>query len=66
MQKYKGPIGDRLEAILRDVYGIILEAGYNGLVLLYDEFHFLEDGMVAHNFPSLCFLKPFLMFSRRV
>jgi len=59
MQKYKGPIGDRLEAILRDVYGIILEAGYNGLVLLYDEFHFLEDGMVAHNFPLSLLLETF-------
>jgi len=51
IQKYKGPLGDRLEAILRDVYNAILEAGYNGLVLLYDEFHFIEDGKVNDNYP---------------
>ncbi len=51
IQKYKGPLGDRLEAILREVYEAILEAGYNGLVFLYDEFHFLEDGKVSDNFP---------------
>ena len=51
IQKYKGPLGDRLEAILKDVYNAILEAGYNGLVLLYDEFHFIEDGKVNDNYP---------------
>ncbi len=59
IQKYKGPLGDRFEAILKDVHGLILEAGYNGLALLYDEFHFLEDGMVANNFPLSLLLETF-------
>lgn len=59
IQKYKGPLGDRLEAILRDIHGFILEVGYNGLVLLYDEVHFLEDGKVADNFPLSLLLETF-------
>lgn len=59
IQKYKGPLGDRLEAILTDVYETIDEAGYNGLVFLYDEFHFIEDGKVADNFPLSLLLESF-------
>ena len=59
IQRYKGPLGDRLEAILKEVYEAILEAGYNGLVLLYDEFHFLEDGKVTGNFPLSLLLESF-------
>ncbi len=59
IQKYKGPLGDRLEAILKDVYNAILEAGYNGLVLLYDEFHFIEDGKVNDNYPLSLLLESF-------
>jgi len=59
IQKYKGPLSDRLEAILREVYEVILEAGYNGLVLLYDEFHFLEDGKETDNFPLSLLLESF-------
>ena len=59
IQKYKGPLSDRLEAILREVYEVILEAGHNGLVLLYDEFHFLEDGKETDNFPLSLLLESF-------
>jgi len=59
IQKYKGPLGDRLEAILKDVYEAILEAGYNGLVLLYDEFHFIEDGKVNGSYPLSLLLESF-------
>ena len=59
IQKYRGPLGDRLEAILKDVYNAILEAGYNGLVLLYDEFHFIEDGKVNDNYPLSLLLESF-------
>ena len=59
IQRYKGPLGDRLEAILRDVHELILEGGYNGLVLLYDEFHFLEDGKAVDNFPLSLLLETF-------
>lgn len=59
IQKYKGPLGDRLEAILKDVHEAILEAGYNGLVLLYDEFHFIEDGKVNGNYPLSLLLESF-------
>jgi AAA+ ATPase superfamily predicted ATPase len=34
IQKYSGPLVDRLEAILTDVYDSIIEAGHNGLVFL--------------------------------
>ena len=59
IQKYKGPLGDRLESILKDVHNAMLEAGYNGLVLLYDEFHFIEDGKIADNFPLSLLLESF-------
>jgi hypothetical protein len=59
IQKYKGPLGDRLEAILTDVHEAILESGHNGLVFLYDEFHFIEDGKVADNFPLSLLLESF-------
>ena len=59
IQKYKGPLGDRLEAILKNVYESILETDYNGLVLLYDEFHFIEDDKVADNFPLSLLLESF-------
>jgi len=59
IQKYKGPIGDRLEAILEDIYEAIIEAGYNGLVLLYDEFHFIEDGKIEESFPLSLLLESF-------
>ena len=59
IQKYSGPLGDRLEAILKDVYESVLEAGYNGLVFLYDEFHFIEDGRIADNFPLSLLLESF-------
>jgi hypothetical protein len=59
IQKYKGPLGDRLEDILKDVYEAILEAGYNGLVLLYDEFHFIEDGKVNRSYPLSLLLESF-------
>jgi len=39
IQKYKGTLGDRLEAILTDMNNAILESGHNGLIFLYDEFH---------------------------
>ena len=58
-QKYKGPLGDKLEAILEDVYESIYKAGYNGLVLLYDEFHFIEDGKIGNNFPLSLLLESF-------
>ena len=58
-QKYKGPLGDKLEAILEDVYEPISEAEYNGLVLLYDEFHFIEDGKIGNNFPLSLLLESF-------
>jgi hypothetical protein len=59
IKKYKGPLGDRLEAILRDVHNAILETDYNGMVLLYDEFHFIEDGKTANNFPLSLLLESF-------
>jgi len=58
-QKYKGPLGDKLEAILEDVYEPISKAEYNGLVLLYDEFHFIEDGKIGNNFPLSLLLESF-------
>lgn len=58
-QKYKGPLGDKLEAILEDVYKSISKAEYNGLVLLYDEFHFIEDGKIGNNFPLSLLLESF-------
>ncbi len=58
-QKYKGPLGDKLEAILEDVYESISKAEYNGLVLLYDEFHFIEDGKIGNNFPLSLLLESF-------
>ena len=58
-QKYKGPLGDKLEAILEDVYESIYKAEYNGLVLLYDEFHFIEDGKIGDNFPLSLLLESF-------
>lgn len=58
-QKYKGPLGDKLEAILEDVYESISKAEYNGLVLLYDEFHFIEDGKIGNNFPISLLLESF-------
>lgn len=59
IQKYKGPLGDRLEAILTDVYEAIIKAEYNGLVLLYDEFHFIEDSKISDNFPLSLLLESF-------
>ncbi|MDP2755483.1 MAG: AAA family ATPase [Nitrospirota bacterium] len=59
IQKYKGTLGDRLEAVLTDVYESFLDSGYNGLVFLYDEFHFIEDGKVADNFPLSLLLESF-------
>lgn len=59
IQKYKGTLGDRLEAILTDMSEAILESGHNGLVFLYDEFHFIEDGKVADNFPLSLLLESF-------
>jgi hypothetical protein len=59
IQKYRGPIGDRLEAILEDVHEAIIKVGYNGLILLYDEFHFINDGKVADNFPLSLLLESF-------
>lgn len=59
IQKYKGTLGDRLEAILTDLNEAILESGHNGLVFLYDEFHFIEDGKVADNFPLSLLLESF-------
>lgn len=58
-QKYKGPLGDKLEAILEDVCESIYKAEYNGLVLLYDEFHFIEDGKIGNNFPLSLLLESF-------
>ena len=58
-QKYKGSLGDKLEAILEDVYKSISKAEYNGLVLLYDEFHFIEDGKIGNNFPLSLLLESF-------
>ncbi len=58
-QKYKGPLGDRLEDILKDTHEAIIEAGYNGLVFLYDEFHFVEDAKIADNFPLSLLLESF-------
>jgi hypothetical protein len=59
LQKYKGTLGDRLESILNDVYEAINEAGYNGLVFLYDEFHFIEDGKITNHFPLSLLLESF-------
>jgi hypothetical protein len=59
LQRYSGPLVDRLEAILRDVYESLLGAGHKGLVLLYDEFHFIEDGKIAGNFPLSLLLEGF-------
>jgi len=59
IQKYKGPLGDRLEAILTDVYEAIIKAEYNGLVFLYDEFHFIEDSKIPNNFPLSLLLETF-------
>ncbi|MFC2171802.1 hypothetical protein ACFLU6_04120 [Acidobacteriota bacterium] len=59
LKKYKGTPGDKLEGILADVHGIILKAGYEGLVFLYDEFHFLEDGKAANQFPISLLLEAF-------
>ena len=59
IQKYKGTLGDRLEAVLTDVYESILDSGYNGLVFLYDEFHFIEDGKIADNHPLSLLLESF-------
>lgn len=59
IQKYQGTLGDRLEAILADVHESILEAGYSGLVFLYDEIHFIEDGKIADNFPLSLLLESF-------
>lgn len=59
IQKYKGPLSDRLEAILKDTHEAIVETGYNGLVFLYDEFHFIEDAKIADNFPLSLLLESF-------
>lgn len=59
MQKYKGPLGDRLESLLKDVHELIIEGGYTGLAVLYDEFHFLEDGKIPDNFPLSLLLEAF-------
>lgn len=59
IHKYTGPIGDRLEAILKDIHEFILESKYNGLVFLYDEFHYLEDGKLSGNFPLSLLLESF-------
>lgn len=59
LSKYIGPLTDRLKAILRDVYSILSEAEFNGLVLLYDEFHSIEDNKAANNFPLSTLLETF-------
>ncbi|MDI6794137.1 MAG: hypothetical protein QME81_14955, partial [bacterium] len=35
LSKYIGPIQDRFEAVLKDLHAEIIEAGFNGFVLLY-------------------------------
>jgi len=59
VQRYRGTLVDRLEAILKDVYESLSGAGHNGLVFLYDEFHFIEDAKVANSFPLSLLLESF-------
>lgn len=59
LSKYIGPVQDRLEAVLKDLYEEIIEAGFNGLVLLYDEFHSIKDEKIANNFPLSMLLEAF-------
>ncbi|OGW13776.1 MAG: hypothetical protein A2035_02460 [Nitrospirae bacterium GWA2_42_11] len=65
IQKYKGTLGDRLEAILTDMNNAILESGHNGLIFLYDEFHFIEDGKASDNFPLSLLLESFSHVQQR-
>lgn len=59
LSKYPGPLGDRLEAILKDLYFAFNESGFNGLVLLYDEFHMVKDKRTPNDFPLSMLLETF-------
>jgi len=59
LSEYKGPLVDRMELILKELYSEINKAGFNGLVFLYDEFHFIEDNKVSDNFPLSLLLEAF-------
>lgn len=51
LSRYSGPLVDRLESILKDLYLAFIESGFHGLVLLYDEFHSVKDKKIPNNFP---------------
>lgn len=59
LSQYRGPLIDRLESVLKGLYSGIDTAGFNGLVFLYDEFHFVEDRKVPNNFPLSLLLEAF-------
>ncbi|MEW6042543.1 MAG: hypothetical protein AB1633_13575, partial [Elusimicrobiota bacterium] len=59
LSEYRGPLVDRLELILKELHLEINKAGFNGLVFLYDEFHFIEDNKVSNNFPLSLLLEAF-------
>ncbi len=65
IQKYKGPLGDTLETILKDVHGLILEAGIMAWLFCMMSSISLKMEWLPTTSRSLCFSKPFLMFSRR-
>lgn len=59
LSEYAGPLGDRLEEILKGLHSEISGGGFNGLVFLYDEFHFIEDEKLPNSFPLSMLLEAF-------
>ncbi|MGB9669383.1 MAG: AAA family ATPase [Anaerolineales bacterium] len=59
LSKYPGPLGDRFESALKEVHHVLEETGFHGLVLLYDEFHYIEDQRIQKNYPLSMLLEAF-------
>lgn len=65
LSHYRGLLEDRLKSVLEDFYDGISKAGFNGLVFLYDEFHFIEDEKLPDNFPLSILLEAFSHIQRK-
>lgn len=51
LKNFQGTLGDWLEKVFGEMDAIVRETRHNGLVILYDESHVLEDERVEASFP---------------